>query len=190
MDLDTIQVVVMDGEKVNTHLITWVRKFPHFTLATDIASKPFPDMVAVWRNGICAWFLQKTELDHLLMIDADMVPLPDTKPVWSEDAPILGCDTVNGRGHRTHDQPGHVGCGCIRMSREALESIPKPWFMFEFDDNGLKVTQCECGYFCEKAMASGFHPVKSGKMGHIMPAVVSPNGDSAHIQLLSRWKKE
>lgn len=189
MNAETIQVVVFDGMPVNRHLLDWVRKFPHFKRATDIAPKPYPDLMAAWRNRICDWFLKETELDHILLLDADMVPLAETQPIWDSDASILGCDYIGSHSERAHDGPGYVGCGCIRISREALELISRPWFKFVMNEDGLDAKQCECGFFCKKAMAAGIHPVKRGAIGHIMPAVVSPKGDKANIQLLSRWNQ-
>lgn len=191
MNPETIQVVVFDGLPINVHLLEWVQKFPNFTRASDVVRKPYPDLVGMWRNMICDSFLKATDLTHILMLDADMVPLPETKPIWSEDAPVMGCDYIGSHSERAHDGPGYIGCGCMRISREALEVIPRPWFDFVLKDDGLGVERCECGHFCEKAMAAGLHPVKRGKMGHIMEAVVSPSGkEQGHIQLLSRWGKD
>ena len=190
MNAETIQVVIMDGAPINFHLLEWVQKFPCHAKASDLIKKPYPDLVAMWRNLICDWFLKETDLKHILMLDADMVPLPETKPIWSEDAPIMGCDYIASHSNRCHDGPGYIGCGCMRLSREALETVPKPWFQFILAPDGLNVERCECGHFCEQAMAVGLYPVKRGKMGHIMPAVVSPADDEhGRIQLLSKWGK-
>ena len=195
MDAETIQVVIFDGAPVNVHLLKWARNFPHMAMASDIMLKPYPDLVSMWRNKVCDWFLRETELAHILMIDADMVPLHETQPIWDEDAPIMGCDYIGSHASRAHDGPGFIGCGCMRISREALELIVRPWFQFDLRDDGLNVDRCECGHFCGAAMKAGLHPVKKGKIGHIMPAVVSPlgevgKGDKAQIQLLSKWNKE
>ena len=89
---------------------------------------------------------------------------------------MAGCDYIGSHSKRAHDGPGYIGAGCMRISRVALEAIERPWFQFVMTNDGLDVHQCECGHFCDKAMAAGIHPVKMGKIGHIMPAVVSPLG--------------
>lgn len=191
MNLETIQLVVFDGTPINQHLLKWANRFPIFLRATDIMPKPYPDLMAMWRNSICDWFLKKTDLSHILMLDADMIPLAETSPIYTEDAPIMGCEYIGSDGEIAHSKEGHVGCGCIRMSREALKAVPKPWFNFILSDDGFSDDQCECGYFCEKAMSVGLHPVTRGKMGHIIKTVVTLEGeDKPHLQLLSRWNKE
>ena len=78
-------------------------------------------------------------------------------------------------------------CGCMKVSRRALERIDPPWFAFECSGNGCEVAACECRYFCRKARAAGFHPVKAGAIGHVVPVVVIPpenEDDSCRMKFL------
>ena len=80
-------------------------------------------------------------------------------------------------GQESHREDGEVGCGCMKVSRTALERIAPPWFAFDYSRDGCDVTACDCGYFCRKARAAGFHPVKAGAIGHVVPVVVIPPDD-------------
>ena len=192
MNIEEIQIVVLDGLPVNMHLREWVEKFPHFGYASHIDDKGYPDLVSVWRNKIADWFLSQTDLKYLLMLDHDMIPTVETLPIIKEDAPLMGCHYISSSGEECHDAEGYVGCGCIRIRRDVLEAVDRPWFQFILKPDGLSAEQCECGYFCIKATEAGFYPVKRGRMGHIMPSGVSPkaDGETANIQLLSRWNKK
>lgn len=192
MNLETIQVVVFDGLPVNKHLRNWVRRFPNYIYASEIADKGLPDLIGMWRNRVCYWFLKETELEYLLMIDADMVPIKETIEIVRGEAPLAGCRYIAKDGEDIHREDGRIGCGCMRIRRDVLETVQRPWFAYKQNDDGLEVSRCECERFCDNAREAGIFPLKRGAIGHVMPAVVSPkaDGETAQIQLLSRWNKE
>jgi len=48
-----------------------------------------------------------------------------------------------------------VGAGCLLIHRKVFKAIEKPYFLFEYDENGL-VALGEHFYFCRKAHEAGF----------------------------------
>jgi len=181
-----IQIVIMDGAPVNGVLRGWAEKVGGFAYATHISAKTYPDLVAMWRNRICDWFLAMTDCSHLLLIDADMVPLPESDDLLATDADVAGAMYIDPNGGIAHEGEGNLGCGALRISRHALETIPRPWFHFELTDNGTAQAACECLWFCRRAQAAGFRPIRVGRFGHIVDTVVVPiNQDSFKFKLLS-----
>jgi len=143
-------------------------------------SPEFPTDVA--RNQTVNRFLaEEREFDHLLMIDADMVPLPDqpdaqrgTGAIFSEPGDILYCGFVGAEGIRGHYGDGDFGAACCRISRKVLEVMPPPWFRFPTNAAGTVRTTCECAYF--RARAKARRPIRMvGIVGHLQPMVLIPS---------------
>ena len=189
MNASQIQIVVFDGSPVDPRLRKWVESQPHFAYASHIAPKGFPDLVAMQRNRICRWFLDHTDRDCLLMLDADQIPVEATVPILTAEAPIAGCAYVQRDARIGHEPDGEAAAGCLRISRAALQAIDPPWFQWVLSDDGCEVAECDCGHFCRKAREAGYHPVTVGRIGHIVPAVVILNddNDTFNIKLLSLY---
>lgn len=191
-EYENIQVVVFDGRGVNLMLADWLGNFPHVDRAGSIAGSVVPDTVASWRNRAIRWFLEHTELPDVLMLDDDMVPVHGTDALLRSDADVAAARYIRKDGHEVHADDGEGGCGCMKISRNALEKIDPPWFAFEFSDDGSRVTSCECGYFSRKARRAGFHPVKAGVIGHVVPVVVVPaesEGSSCRMKFLPEFRR-
>lgn len=181
-----IQIVIMDGSPVNGVLRGWAEKIGNMAYATHIVAKTYPDLIAMWRNRICDWFLTMTDSTHLLLIDADMVPLPESAELLATDADVAGAMYIDPNGGIAHEGEGNLGCGALRISRHALATIPRPWFHFELTENGTAQAACECLWFCRRAQGAGFRPVRIGKFGHIVSTVVIPRDDDTFkFRLLS-----
>jgi len=146
-------------------------------------SPEFPTDVA--RNQTVNRFLaEDRQFDHLLMIDADMVPLADqpdgqrgTDAILTEPGDILYCGFVGAEGIRGHYGDADFGAACCRISRAVLESLSPPWFRFPSNAAGTVRTGCECTYF--RARAKSRWPVcMVGIVGHLQPMVLipTPNG--------------
>jgi len=187
-----IQVVVFDGRGVNPMLADWLGNFPHVERAGSTVGSVVPDTVASRRNRAIRWFLEYTELPDVLMLDDDMVPVRGTDALLESDADVAAARYIRKDGHEVHADDGEGGCGCMKISRNALERIEPPWFAFEFSDDGCEVKSCECGYFSSKARGAGFHPVKSGVIGHVVPVVVLPaesEGSSCRMKFLPEFRR-
>jgi len=177
MDRNDIQVVVFDGRPADPRLREWMNTFPHRQYASHIAPKGYPDLVAMQRNRVCRWFLDRTKLDYLLLLDSDMIPIEATEPIKTAEAPIAGCCYIQNGGVIGHEEDGALSAGCLRISRTALEAIETPWFDWELTKDGCGVQACDCGHFCARAREAGYFPKTVGRIDHAMLMRVSINDD-------------
>ena len=179
-----IQVVVFDGLPVNAMLETWLESVPHVKRASRIGQgRAFPRM-DMWRNQAVQWFLDHSECEYLLMIDADMVVTDQTNPALRCDASVVGADYVDRGHHQSHHGHSNLGCGFLKVKRPALKEMGAPWFLFRGNPEGTKLTSCECRYFCEKAAAKGLEPVRVGMVGHVLPMIaIMNNGEIEYTPL-------
>jgi len=167
-----IHLVIFDGSPVNRQLGEWSNQFEHVGLATRIAPQPFCDLrLSLWRNQVCQWFLDSSPCEYLLMVDADMIPYAETQPILDRVLPIMGCGCIVQDGSQAHG--GEVSCGCLRIRRDVLHQIERPWFDFTLKPSGLELAECECAHFTRKAEAAGFKPVVDGRMQHIIMAIAT-----------------
>jgi len=186
--VENVQVVIFDGAPVNWVLRKWADDLPHCQYASHVIPKIYPDLVGMWRNQLCDWFLKATTLDHILMIDADMIPCEETMELFESKLDVIGGDCVQPDGAPTHN--GEIGCGCMRISRYALESMERPWFDWILTPSGLDVKHCECSHLRMRAKAAGFNPVMTGQMMHIVQAYVKPgDGEKFQLSLLANYGK-
>jgi len=175
---DTL-VVVFDKGGVNSYLRAFLPACPYVLRASDlpVGDGRFLDMLASRRNRVVRWFLDNTDLPWLLMLDRDMVVGDNTWPLFTCEYNVAGASYVRDAGVISHDVLGEVGCGCLRVSRVALEKIQPPWFQFTFDSTGENVELCECSYFCLKARSAGYTPTKVGRVGHLITMLAEPDDD-------------
>jgi hypothetical protein len=140
--------------------------------------------------------------EYLLMIDADIVPLPRRSPLGGEAGPVssasdgqggtaalnpggTGSDDIlrdNGPlvycGYAGHDvSAGHFGddqfgAGFCRIHASVLRRIAKPWWRMVFQDD--RRVMCECSHFRLKAEAVGIKPHMVGVAGHEASVITVP----------------
>jgi hypothetical protein len=143
-------------------------------------SPEFPTDVA--RNQTVNRFLaEDRQFDPLLMIDADMAPLPDqpdgqrgSDAILTEPGDILYCGFIGAGGIRGHYGNGDFGAACCRISREVLEAMLPPWFRFPTNAASTVRTSCECTYF--RARAKSRWPIRMvGIVGHLQPMILVPD---------------
>lgn len=196
-----IQVIICDSRAMNPWLSRWMERFEYVRLTSMASPDEFggKDFLAAKRNRALKWFLEKTELSWVLMLDDDIVPLdgledcPDTWPLVECQADITSARFVNKTGHEAHHKEGDLAMAAVKVSRRALERIRPPWSHFEFDEEGIEITQCECDHFAAKARAAGFCPVKAGAVGHLATAVLIPgrnDEEMSRLKLLSQLHPE
>lgn len=141
--------------------------------------------VAQVRNRAVNRFLQEDAEDyrHLLMVDADMIWLPETDAMLEDlRADIAYARHIDRAGRLAHE--GSLGCGCLRISRAAAAKIQPPWFAFQHDEQGCADEACECSYFRRKAEAAGFAPQALCPIGHIVPMLAVPGPLGAKLRPL------
>ena len=176
---DNIMVVPVDFRGIGRHMRRWLAHMPHVTYASDICFSTFggQDLLAVWRNKIAEWFLEKTDKEFLLMLDDDNIPLDSITELLESKADVAACHFFSREGGEGHDADGTVSMASLRVSRRALEQIPRPWFKFEFNEYHTEMTSCECAWFCKQAKLAGFHPIKIGEIAHVMKVALLPGED-------------
>jgi hypothetical protein len=182
MNLSDIQLVVMEGRRVNGLLAAWIRErgFPNVIISH--APDGLLDHLTPWRNQVVKDFLAGP-CKWLLMFDDDMVPVADTWPMVESEAGLVGCDYIgrNQHGDLAHTE-SNVGLGAVKISRRLLEAVPPPWFAFGYSPDGARVQFCECQHFCAKASAAGFPAIRAGRCAHIMPVAVLP-GPKGQVEI-------
>ena len=176
MKYDDIQIVPVDFRGVGYHLRAWLETMPNVKYASNICVKTFGglDLLAVWRNLIAEWFLEKCDKPWLLMLDDDNIPLDSMSELLACKADVSACHFFSRTGGEGHDVDGVLSMASLKVSRRALLEIARPWFKFEFNPNHTKMTGCECSWFCKQARAAGFHPVKVGVIAHVMKVALIP----------------
>lgn len=172
MNKNDIQVVVVDFRRVNDQLRRWVRHWPDHKYASDICKGTFRglDLLAVWRNQIAEWFMDKTKHPWLFTMDNDAIPRASTLDLLNCEADISVARFFSRAGGEGHGQDGEGSMAAMKISRRALRKIPRPWFKFEFNENHTAMTTCECNWFTIQAKKVGIHPVKAGFVGHYIEA--------------------
>jgi len=188
--IDKTLIVILDNGNVNPILRRWAENKPHSVLASGLCSFSDASSIACRRNEIVERFLAMPENDWLIMVDGDHVPLLETDEILTCTDAVAGCRYPSRVGVESHPDDGEVGMGMVRISRQVLKTIESPWFGMTTNESGSKITQCECSWFCAKARAAGFYPVKVGQIGHLLRVVarLADNSDQVKIQFPSLWQ--
>lgn len=130
------------------------------------------------RNKMVKYFLEQTDLEWLLMIDSDIMPprnilemIGNNKKVCSalvcaaregKRVPLaLYIDPADGVAEfdpaKMTDglqRVDAIGTGCILIHRSILENMPKPYFKFEYNADGITCLG-EDLYFCKRLREMG-----------------------------------
>ncbi len=173
---------VFAGRGINAHLQRWLDTEHLHVHQTNLV--PFPDALAVTRNRTVEFFLHRCDFEWMLLLDDDIVPLPEMEAMLQSADPIAGCAYIGRRGAVEHPENGELAAGCLKVHRVVFEKLIRPYFMFEFTSDGLSRTACECAYFCRKAREAGYVPQRIGRVGHIIQTVAIPDADSRMRLLL------
>lgn len=139
--------------------------------------------IAENRNWIGAQAAQNGS-DYLFMVDDDMIFTPDTlEQLLKNNKDICGVafhprtykmdkktlhETHYDRAQGGLQETDAVGTGIILIKMEVLLETKRPWFDFEYFDNGC-VKKGEDWYFCHKAREFGFETWFDStiKVGHL-----------------------
>lgn len=131
-------------------------------------------------NRVCK-DVKESDYDYWLNIDADNPPIGNPLDLVELDKDIIGLPTPVWHDAVEGDRPFYlnalvkkpgtdgwqpkagqgltevdvVGSGCMLVRREVIETVIRPWFMREYDEDGL-VTRGHDYLFCDKAQRAGF----------------------------------
>jgi GT2 family glycosyltransferase len=75
-----------------------------------------------------------------------------------------------------------VGAGCLLIHRKVFEAIEKPYFLFEYNKDGI-ISLGEDFYFCNKAQEVGFKIWIDRRM-------VCSHFKIVDLKEINKWKKE
>lgn len=138
--------------------------------------------ICVGRNQIAEAFIKDGRYEHLVMINNDLVPTDSTINLWQSHTDLCFLDVCGSKGHN--------GCrsfntAAAKYSRRMLQTLPKPLFKWDVSEDGCILKGCDCAVFKKMAENYGFESVKVGTAGHIVRAMVLPDGENTYkVELL------
>lgn len=136
------------------------------------------------RNQAVNCFLEERAEPFLVMLDADIVVLGETKPLFRESphvdlawAGVLGQDMGQVHLHS-------FGCAACRLSSKMLSQMMPPLFSMTYNTARDERIQCSCASFSSQASRMGFVAERLGVAGHRVPVTLVPDGPTRHKALL------
>jgi len=131
--------------------------------------------IDVARNQNCLRFLAEDSpagREFIIMIDADMVPLPQSEGILQDNGPVVYCGYSGFQATKGHFGDDDFGSGFCRIHRSVLQKLPRPFFKMLYEND--RRVGCECAYFRRNAEQAGFRPVMVGIAGHETTVVSIP----------------
>lgn len=164
MRIDTIQTYVMAHRATPNELLrSWLRSYsPNWKRGSQVGFR-----VDLARNQTCNQFLRddvprgKTDL---LLLDADMVPVIETRGILSQPGELVFCCYAG--HHGTHGHRSTPGAACVRVSAELLAKMTRPFFHVPVNETCDELLGCECDHFHAAAVAAGAKAIRVGTIGH------------------------
>lgn len=104
--------------------------------------------------------------DWFIFMDQDNWPTHRTDP-FLDDVPfdVVGCNYEVGNPN-TWSYPDAFHMGCVRVRSSVLRGLELPWFMFEYVEDGSKISKCECNYFRDLLLEKGATITRRGICEH------------------------
>ena len=168
--LNNTMIAVPNTGTLHTRLVEWLLRQKAIINLSN--ARP----LAHNRNLIVDEFL-KSETEHLLMVDSDIVPPVNVLDMIDNDVDICSAFARIPKGRELipvgmvknedgyhhdykHSAPGlhkvdAVGTGCILIRRNVFEVMKKPYFQFVYNEDGF-IANGEDFNFCDKAKEAGF----------------------------------
>jgi len=172
---DVLIVVLAFREVPCRPLLEWLRAVERRGYTWRLGP-PESRPVTVARNQIVTRFLEEdTDKQHLVMINANMMPLPgETVKVLTEPGDVVYAACFGRYGLAGHYP--HFDTACFRASRAVYEAMPQPWFDFEYNPTRTRLTLCECRWFLRR-LPAGVKAKYAGTIGRLMEMVVALSTD-------------
>ena len=152
-----VTLLAVLGFRDNLVLDRFITRFRHFH-----RQAPAPTRVQICeaRNEIVDLFMD-SRLDYLLMMDDDMLPDERVLPLLDSSADVAGAAVLRAGGENglQHGHYGGFACPCVRLSRRACASLPKPIFLHP-------PNTCECRRLWNMATRTGMPPQIIGVIQH------------------------
>jgi hypothetical protein len=164
----------------NPPLASWLRRLAY--LGATVRDSSFSPRVDLTRNREVGRWLEEDRTQYLLMIDSDMVPVPETAAILVEEGDLVACPYVDQAGHVIDWERQGLQTGCLRVSRALMACIPQPWFEYRLSEDLRTVEAGEAATFAAKVLAAGAKPRLVGRIGHLMPMVALPSAGPDHSQ--------
>ncbi len=127
--------------------------------------------IDVDRNQAVNHFLNhEPEYTHLIMLDHDMVEMPDMASLEElfreNNHDLITLGYVGTSGSRGHQGNGDFGASAFRASRELLTKMGAPWFKTTYSEDLTQRINCECSHFNKSAKEQGVSCQMVGEIGH------------------------
>ena len=187
IDINKIQVIVM---RHNSPACEELQEWLH-VMKLDWRNGVGDYEIDVARNRNVKRFLDEdvpAGKEYLLMMDEDMVPLPESLGIIQLPGDLLYCSYPNKRGGIDHFGNGTMASGCVRMSAKLLQSIPAPWFRTGHTGDMMSHTNCDCNYFRDRAREAGADAQMAGLIGHLQKTVLAvvPGSEGKRWRMIFR----
>lgn len=161
----SVHVITRDG-RPGLYLTSWLRmnKIPFIVHINRYS-------VATNRNASVESFLSEEENPtHLLQLDEDLVPTERTLPILNTTigGDVAYCAVPPARAVR---QLG-LSPSCLRLSREFLISMKRPWFKFPREE----------GLLLSHAKGLGIRPVCLGFAGHLTSIILDWDEEGKQVR--------
>lgn len=114
--------------------------------------------------------------EYMFMLNDDMVPLLETKPILEVPGDIVYCGSVANYGRKDHFGDKEFSGACFRVHRKVFQSFGPPWFKVGHSGDVTKRTYCDCNYFRDRANDNGFDSKMVGIVGHSQRCILIPDG--------------
>ncbi len=160
---DTLAIVHgWPDEKADLRIATWLVE--RGVSSDRIIVTNWLDMAVAYNRGVRDAALP-SRYNEFIFMDKDVIPGPETGPLLTCDADIVGC-LCEVENMKSWGDPAVFHTPMWRTSRKVLEAIKPPWFQFGYSPDGCTRTECLCGYFGKKALAKGFTIERAGWVHH------------------------
>ena len=121
--------------------------------------------------------------EYLLAIANDMVPMPTTVNILTDDRPLVYCQSMGNEGRLDHHGNRNFSSACWRAHVGVLKAMAQPWFKMGHTGDRLEQTYCDCLYFKDNAQEAGYDGYQVGVIGHEQRCILIP-----HPEEQGKWQ--
>jgi hypothetical protein len=172
-------------EEENVLLERWLRRLAAF--GAVVRDSGFSPRVDLTRNHEVQKWLREDRTDHLLMVDADMVPLAETNALLTEEGDVVACPYPGDGGRQIDVDRQGIYTGCLRVSRAVMQRMKPPWFEYTVTEDGCNPKEGESYTFTQKLVALGVEVRMVGGIGHREPVVLRLN-EKGEVHVLFEYQ--
>jgi hypothetical protein len=106
--------------------------------------------------------------EWFIFIDKDNEPEKVLTDPFLDDVPfdVVGCQYDIGDNKRAWLDPTTIHMGLCRVRAEWFPKLTPPWFKFHYNEDGTRLTSCECGHFIQSLQRLGATVTRRGYVPH------------------------